>query len=100
MERRELEYWRAKILQRLRLTLQYANTTRQRIALLQDDCIMDPTIKFLSDLIAIDSVNPSLVPGGAGEKEIASVVAEKMCAIGMDVEVTEVSPGRPNVVGV
>lgn len=40
------------------------------------------------------------MPGGAGEKEIASVVAEKMRSIGMDVEVTEVTPGRPNVVGV
>ena len=60
----------------------------------------DPTIKLLRDLVAINSVNPSLVPGGAGEKEIASMVAGEMRAIGMDVEVTEVAPGRPNVVGV
>lgn len=61
---------------------------------------MDQTIKFLRDLIAINSVNPSLVPGGAGESEIASAVAAEMRSIGMDVEVTEVTPGRPNVVGV
>jgi len=60
----------------------------------------DPTIKLLRDLVAIDSVNPSLVPGGAGESEIASFVAAEMRSIGMDVEVTEVAPGRPNVVGV
>lgn len=60
----------------------------------------DSTIKLLRDLIAIDSVNPSLVPGSAGEKEVANRVAEKMRGIGMDVEVTEVAPGRPNVVGV
>lgn len=60
----------------------------------------DPTIKLLRKLVAINSVNPSLVPGGAGEKEIASAVAGEMRAIGMDVEVTEVAPGRPNVVGV
>jgi acetylornithine deacetylase len=60
----------------------------------------DPTIKLLRDLVAIDSVNPSLVPGGAGEREIASLVAAEMSSIGMDVEVTEVAPGRPNVVGV
>lgn len=60
----------------------------------------DPTIKLLRDLIAIDSVNPSLVPGGAGEREIASFVASEMRSIGMDVEITEVAPGRPNVVGV
>src|SRR5687768_17329932 len=60
----------------------------------------DSTIKLLCDLIAIDSVNPSLVPGGAGEKEVAAKVAQEMRRIGMDVEVTEVTPGRPNVVGV
>ncbi len=60
----------------------------------------DQTIKLLRDLVAIDSVNPSLVPGGAGEKEIADAVAAEMRSIGMDVEITEVAPGRPNVVGV
>lgn len=59
----------------------------------------DSTIKLLRDLVAIDSVNPSLVPGGAGESEIASFVASEMRSIGMDVEITEVAPGRPNVVG-
>lgn len=59
----------------------------------------DPTIKLLRDLVAIDSVNPSLVPGGAGEKEIANFVAKEMSAIGMDVELDEVAPGRPNVIG-
>lgn len=60
----------------------------------------DPTIKLLRDLIAIDSINPSLVPGAAGEGEIASAVAAEMRSFGMDVEVTEVAPRRPNVVGV
>lgn len=60
----------------------------------------DPTIKLLRDLIAIDSINPSLAPGAAGEGEIASVVASRLRSCGMDVEVTEVAPGRPNVVGV
>ena len=31
------------------------------------------TIRLLRDLVAINSVNPSLVPGGAGEKEIAEL---------------------------
>lgn len=60
----------------------------------------DTVINFLRELIAIDSVNPSLVTGGAGEKEIAEVVAVEMRAIGMDIEITEVAPNRPNVVGV
>lgn len=61
---------------------------------------MDQTIKLLCDLIAINSVNPSLVPGGAGEKEIADFVSAEMRSAGLDVEVTEVTPGRPNVIGV
>ena len=61
---------------------------------------MDSTIKFLADLVAIDSVNPSLVPGGAGEQNIARAIAEEMRANGLEVEVTDVSPGRPNVIGV
>jgi acetylornithine deacetylase len=59
----------------------------------------DPTLKLLRDFIAIDSVNPSLVQGAAGEKEMAEAVAAAMRAAGMDVEMTEVAPGRPNVVG-
>ena len=60
----------------------------------------DAVINLLRELIAIDSVNPSLVAGGAGEKEIAEAVDVEMRAIGMDVETTEVAPNRPNVVGV
>ena len=60
----------------------------------------DPTIALLREFVSIDSVNPSLVPGGAGEGEMASAVAVAMRAVGMDVEVSEVAPGRPNVVGV
>lgn len=60
----------------------------------------DPVIGLLADLVAIDSVNPSLVPGGAGEGEIAEAVAREMRSFGMAVEVAEAAPGRPNVVGV
>jgi acetylornithine deacetylase len=60
----------------------------------------DSTITLLLDLIAIDSVNPSLVPGGAGESGVAARAADEMRAIGLDVEITEAAPGRPNVVGV
>jgi acetylornithine deacetylase len=60
----------------------------------------DFAIEVLRDLVAIDSVNPSLVPGGAGESEIANVLAAEMRKIGLDVEINEAAPGRPNVVGV
>ena len=33
----------------------------------------DPTLRFLEDLVSIDSVNPSLVPGARGEEQIARV---------------------------
>src|SRR4051795_2968542 len=55
--------------------------------------------ELVSALVAIDSVNPDLVPGGAGEEEVASYVAEWMRDAGLDVEVDEAAPGRPSVVG-
>lgn len=60
----------------------------------------DPTISLLRDLVAIDSVNPSLVAGGRGEEQVARRIAEELSGIGLEVHVTEVAPGRPNVVGV
>lgn len=60
----------------------------------------DPAVDLLKDLIAIDSVNPSLVPGAAGEGTIAGAVAEHMWRLGLEVHVQEVAPGRPNVIGV
>jgi acetylornithine deacetylase len=61
---------------------------------------MDSVVKLLRDLVAIDSVNPSLVPGAAGEGPIAAAVADHLRRIGLDVEIQEVAPGRPNVIGV
>lgn len=57
-------------------------------------------LQLLRDLVAIDSVNPRLVPGAAGEGAVARRLAEEMQSIGLSVQVTEVLPGRPNVVGV
>ena len=56
-------------------------------------------VRLLSDLVAIESVNPSLVPGGGGEGPIADFVAGWMSDSGLEVEVVEVAPGRPNVIG-
>lgn len=61
---------------------------------------MDPSITLLRELVAIDSVNPSLVPGAAGEGQIAHAVAAHLRGIGLDVELQEVVPGRSNVIGV
>src|SRR5437763_4185737 len=60
----------------------------------------DPVITLLRDLVAINSVNPTLVPGAPGEQEIAGAVAAAMRGAGLDVSIEAVVPGRPNVVGV
>ena len=61
---------------------------------------MDPLLALLSDLVANNSVNPSLVTGAPGEAAVAEVARAFMAEAGMDVEVQEVLPGRPNVIGV
>lgn len=60
---------------------------------------MDRAIQLLKDLVAIDSVNPSLVWGAAGEEAIARALVEVMQRIGLTVETQEAAPGRPNVIG-
>jgi acetylornithine deacetylase len=61
---------------------------------------MDPAITLLRDLVAIDSINPSLVPGAGGEGQIAAAIAAHLRGLGLDVELQEAAPGRPNVIGV
>jgi acetylornithine deacetylase len=61
---------------------------------------MSELSELLRQLVAIDSVNPTLVPGGAGEAEIATFVAGWLERAGLDVSVAEAAPGRPNVVGI
>jgi acetylornithine deacetylase len=51
-----------------------------------------------AELVRIDSVNPDLVEGGAGEGEIARFVAGWCEREGLDVEIEEAAPGRPNVI--
>lgn len=59
----------------------------------------DSTLNLLRDLIAIDSVNPSLVPGAPGEEQVAEAIASTLRAGGMDVQIQPVAPGRSNVIG-
>lgn len=61
---------------------------------------MSEVTDLLRQLVAIDSINPSLVPGGAGEDEIARFVAGWLENAGLEVQIDEVLPGRPNVIGV
>jgi acetylornithine deacetylase len=52
---------------------------------------------LLSSLVAIDSVNPSLVPGGAGEARITDFVETWAREAGLEAERLEETPGRPSV---
>ena len=58
----------------------------------------DGAASLTAQLVAIDSVNPSLVPGGAGEAEIAAFIARWARKAGLDVHVHESVAGRPSVV--
>ena len=48
-------------------------------------------------LVRIDSRNPSLVPGGPGESNVARELADVLRAWGFRVEIVEAAPGRPSV---
>jgi acetylornithine deacetylase len=61
---------------------------------------VDPAIKLLRELVAVNSVNPTLVRGAPGEREIADLIAAEMRRGGLDVSIETVTDGRPNVVGV
>src|SRR5690606_31392676 len=54
----------------------------------------------LQKMVQLDSVNPSLVSGGNGEADVAHYLADEMRSLGLEVDIQEVLPNRPNVVGV
>jgi len=59
----------------------------------------DRAIELLKDLVKVDSVNPSLVLGAAGEQHIARVLTVAIQGgIGLRVREQIVKPGRPNLV--
>jgi acetylornithine deacetylase len=54
---------------------------------------------LLAQLVAIDSRNPALVPGGPGEAAITGVVANFLRAAGLEVDLLEAQSGRPSAIG-
>lgn len=56
-------------------------------------------LEVLRQLVRIDSVNPILAPGAAGEAEIADYVARVLGGLGLEVERHEPEPGRVSVTG-
>ena len=61
---------------------------------------MNEITELLQALVSINSINPDLVSGGAGEGEIAHFVADWLETVGLDVTVTNVVRARPNVVAI
>jgi acetylornithine deacetylase len=51
-----------------------------------------------ASLVETESINPGLGAGGSGERAAAEVVAEWAHAVGLQAEIDEEAPGRPNVV--
>jgi acetylornithine deacetylase len=56
--------------------------------------------ELASQLVAIESVNPDIVAGGSGELALARLVAEWCERAGLDTTLTELRPGRANVVAI
>lgn len=55
-------------------------------------------VSIAQALVAVPSVNPTLAPGGAGEADIAQTAADLLRHWGLNPDLTEVEPGRWNVV--
>ncbi len=59
----------------------------------------DFIVRTLTDLVRINSVNPSIAPDGRGEAEIAAYIAKTLAAIGLEADTFDSAPGRTTVVG-
>src|SRR5262249_22048185 len=61
---------------------------------------MTELARLAEELVAIESVNPTLVPGGPGEAPIARNIASWLERAGLQVSLQDAGAGRINVVGV
>jgi acetylornithine deacetylase len=84
-----LRYNRLHSLERRNPVSTMANPTIDRTYLYQT----------LADLVRIDSINPSLTPGGAGERASAAYLTNAMQQLGLSVTQHEPAPDRISVVG-
>ena len=60
---------------------------------------MSNAVDLLKTLVSIDSINPDLVPGSAGEAAIAQYVADWLKREGFEVALDEPAPSRLSVIG-
>src|SRR5260221_7235323 len=61
---------------------------------------MSAVADLAAALVRIDSVNPALIAGAAGEHEVATFVAGWLEQAGLEVELVEPVAGRPSVIGI
>jgi len=59
----------------------------------------DYTTRVCQELVRINSINPTLVPGAPGESEVAEYTAKTLAALGLEVERHEPEPGRVSITG-
>ena len=64
----------------------------------RDNDTLGDMASLLAALVSIDSVNPDLIPDGAGERAVADAIAQWGSAAGLEVETLTEHPERPSVV--
>jgi acetylornithine deacetylase len=52
----------------------------------------------LAQLVRINSINPSLSEGGAGESEIAKYISKNLRQLGLETKIVDAAPGRSSVI--
>jgi acetylornithine deacetylase len=57
----------------------------------------DYVTRILAEMVKINSINPDLQAGGPGEAEMAAWLVEHCRGMGLEVQVVDSAPGRPNV---
>jgi acetylornithine deacetylase len=58
----------------------------------------EATTQYLAEMVAINSVNPSLVPGAPGEMQMAEWLTKTCTDLGLNVIIQHGTHGRPNVI--
>jgi acetylornithine deacetylase len=63
------------------------------------DALADAAVDLAVELVRVDSVNPALVPGAAGEREIVDLLAARLADPGAELEIVDAAgqPHRPSL---
>lgn len=58
----------------------------------------EKTTRYLQEMVKINSVNPDLYPGAPGEAEVVAWLADTCDALGLELDIQDTAPGRPNLI--